>query len=224
MNRSLPYILLIYVALLLFSCNEEERNTFPPVKLEFLCAGSDAEGNIVKLFTDSGKELEVVEDQTNSRLEPNSVQRFVCYYEPFVGQKANVPDQARIYSLLSPVSSYPMPPEYFHDGIKTDPLEVVSIWLGGDYLNTVLSVKMQNGGHQLHFVEESVIVFKNEKENLSVSLRLYHDAGNDPQSYTRRIYVSIPLDKYRIDGSTYINFTVNTVSEGEKSYGFVLSP
>lgn len=220
----LTYLLWAGCSLLFFSCSEDEGDPYPPVKLEFLTALSDGEGRIIKLITDSGEELEVIEDRTLSSIKANSSERFVCYYEP-LREEGNKFSQARVYTLLSPITAQPLPAEEFSTGIKTDPLDVVSIWLSGGYINMVLSVKMQNGYHTLHFIEEEVITLRpGAKESMYVALRLYHDANNDPESFTRRAYACIPLDKYATSGGTSISFTVNTTKEGEKTYSFKYLP
>ena len=77
-----------------------------------------------------------------------------------------------------------------------DPVDVTSIWLGRDYLNMILNVKINiNSGKQHVFgmIEESVEV---EGDETVVTLSLFHDANGDEENYNRRAYISVPLTKY----------------------------
>lgn len=84
----------------------------------------------------------------------------------------------------------------FEGGLKYDPVDVTSIWLGRDYLNMILNVKINiNSGKQHVFgmIEESVEV---EGDETVVTLSLFHDANGDEENYNRRAYISVPLTKY----------------------------
>lgn len=109
--------------------------------------------------------------------------------------------------------------------MKTDPVELQSIWLGYDYLNILLGIKAQNGRHIVDFIEDEVTADAATGQ-VTVHLTLFHDNVEDVQAYTRRAYASAPLWKYATAGvqKVTVYFTVNTYSEGPKTYEFEYIP
>ena len=114
----------------------------------------------------------------------------------------------------------------FEGGLKYDPVNVTSIWMGRNYLNMILNVKIDiNSGKQHVFgmVEESV---ESEGDEKVVTLSLFHNANGDEEIYNRRAYVSVPLTKYvdeenphqtiRIKFKYHTTDTSGTVVESEK--------
>ena len=182
-------VLIVFLSITLSSCGDEDY-VYPPVKLEFLTAESGDDGNIKVLLKDDGERLSVKEDRTQTKIEANSTKRVISNYEQLAT------GEVRIYAMGNVVSPLPLPAdaEAFKDGIKTDPAEILSIWMGRDYLNMVLQVKAQNGKHYFHFVEEKVFV--NDLGDKCVSILLYHDKNGDVPAYTQRAYASIPLKQY----------------------------
>ena len=102
---------------------------------------------------------------------------------------------AKIYSLQSLLTPTPKPKDdpAFKDKEGKDPVEVVSIWLGRDYLNMILNLKVSTGkGHTFGIIED-----KSELETTRfVDMLLYHDADSDEEYYNRRAYISVPLKQY----------------------------
>ena len=181
----------IWLLLPVFLCScKEDDYVYPSVKMEFITAEAGSTGALQSFTTDEGERLSVAEDRTNTKIAANETRRMLTNYEPLGEGKA------RIYALASVVSPVPLPPDaaVFREGIKTDPAGIQSIWLGRDYLNMVLLVKAQSGAHLFHFVEEGVTT--DPEGNAVVNLLLYHDAGNDTPSYTKRAYLSVPLRQY----------------------------
>ena len=118
-----------------------------------------------------------------------------------------------------------VPADKFADGVKTDPVDVLSIWLGRNYLNLMLEVKAQHARHQFHFVENRVTV-DTEARRSSVELTLYHDDGGDTQAYTQRAYCSVPLAGYAVEGVDVVelDFHVHTYSGEVSTYHFEYIP
>lgn len=174
---------------LLFSACSEDDYYYPSVKLEFVTVCMDADDHSVTLIPDKGDVLEVVENKSDLRQIPESGLRVVANYEPLEDK------QAIIYGMAEILSPCPEPAssDLFSDGIKTDPVTLESIWLGRRYLNMVLQVRLKNGIHYFHFVEERVEETESEKK---VTLLLYHDARGDMQAYTQDVYASVPLAGY----------------------------
>lgn len=147
MNKvKLHTVWLLGMLFLMTACGDDEDYYYPPVKLEFVTVKAGADGLIKSLLPDKGKLLTVSKDRTGSSISPNTARRVISNYE------VNSDDAtAVIYSLHSVVA--PEPKEAtdpaFEGGLKYDPVNVTSIWMGRNYLNMILNVKIDiNSGKQ----------------------------------------------------------------------------
>lgn len=213
--------LLLVLTGLLTACGDDYH--YPSVKLEFLTATSGVDGRLKTILTDEGKTYTVVEDLSKMEIATNSSVRIVSNYELVTA--ADGSEGVKLYATLTPVCTFPLPPEKFENGVKTDPVELQSIWLGRDYLNLLLGIKAQDGKHLLHFVEDEVTADA-LTGLLTVHLTLYHDNVGDVQAYTRRAYASVPLFQYAATGAKQVKIylTVYTYSGGSKTYEFDYIP
>lgn len=204
--------------LLLAACGEESYH-YPSVRLEFMTAIIGEEGRVASVLTDDGVLHAVMDDRSGILADADTFVRIVSNYESIRDADGN--EGVRLYAALSTISPVPKPRSEFKGDIKTDPVELQSIWLGKGYLNLLLGVKAQSGKHQFHFIEEE----KSTDEAsgcVTVKLRLYHDAADDVEAYTKRAYLSIPLWSYT-DGKyseVKVRFLLETYSAGEKEYTF----
>ena len=195
---TLHIVLSVLFSVFLFSCNEDDGAPYPSVRLEFLTAESGADGRLQTLVTDKGERLVVA-----------------------VGGRKEI----RIYALANTVSPVPLPAGEFRNGLKFDPVDMLSIWMGRDYLNMTLSIRAQNARHTFHFIQESV-----ERDavtgKLKVHLMLYHDDGGDVEAYAKRAYVSVPLRQYTSDigESVIIYFSFHTYDGEVQTYQFEYVP
>ena len=214
----LPMLLCVLV-----SCSDDDDYYYPSVKLDFLTAQAGADGSLQSILTDEGETLAVVEDASNTRIDANSSLRIVSNYGK--ATTANGESGAKLYAVLKAISPVPQPEDKFKDGIKRDPVNVLSIWMGIDYLNLMLEIKSQNKSHAFHFIEDETIT-DIETGTRTVRLSLYHDDGGDVQAYTKRAYASVPLRQYAEDGINKITvyFSINTYSGKEATYEFEYNP
>lgn len=206
---------------LLAACGDDEYH-YPSVKLEFLTAFSGADGRLHSVLTDEGETLPVVEDATDTKIEADTLRRIISNYA--LQEAADGTVGVKLYALGGVLSAAPRPADKFEGGVKTDPADVQSIWMGLDYLNMTLTVK-EGGEHNLHFVEDRVTV--DTATGLSeVYLTLYHDALLTTASYTRRTYASVPLRPYAVEGvrKVTVHFSVHTYDDGVKTYDFEYVP
>lgn len=222
MRKWLVYSLLLLEVFVLFACKDDDAYKYPPVRLEFITAESGSNGRLRTIVTDGLGRLPVVEDLTHTQMQADSLTRFISNYE-LLPQAEGV----RIYALSRVLSVRPLPPSApnFAHGIKTDPVEVQSLWMGKDYLNAALLVKGQSFKHYYHFVEESVTIDAATGRKV-VKLLLYHDVNGDFPAYTRRTYISIPLWQYA-DGAeegAVIRFRLYTNGGEVKTYTFDYLP
>ena len=171
----------------------KEAFVYPPVKMEFVSVSSNARGALDKLQPDKGPLLTIVEDRSATVVTPDTVMRVITNYE------RTSPEQAVVYAIGSVLTHTPEPrdSELFKDGIKRDPIGLESIWMGREYLNMVLLMKVREEMHFFQFVEEKVV---EEADRTTVTLSLYHDASGDNEGYTQNVYASIPLQKYTSSG------------------------
>lgn len=173
--------------LLMAACGDDDYY-YPSVKMEFVTIEAGDDGKIRTLIPDKGDILPVSQDLTGSTISPNTSRRVMSNYE-------TMEEGAKIYSLQSLLTPTPKPKDdpAFKDKEGKDPVEVVSIWLGRDYLNMILNLKVSTGkGHTFGIIED-----KSELETTgSVDMLLYHDADSDEEYYNRRAYISVPLKQY----------------------------
>lgn len=185
--RKLHSVWLWGLLILMTACGEDDYY-YPSVKLEFVTIEAGEDGRIQTLLPDKGASLPVLEDRTGSSISPNTTRRVMSNYEVLSGG-------VKIYSLQSLITPMPKPEDdpVYKDGVKTDPVEVVSIWLGRDYLNMILNLKVSTGkGHTFGIVEDT-----SELQTKGiVNMLLYHDANSDEEYYNRRAYISVPLSQY----------------------------
>lgn len=221
MNKYSYRWLLPLLLCLLAACGDDDYH-YPSVKLEFLTAMSGADGYLQSVVTDEGKTYQVVEDATHTQLDANASVRIISNYEPAVG--ADGTTGVKLYALSGVPSYAPKPADQFKDGVVTDPADIMSIWMGYNFLNMTLEVR-ENGAHAFNFIEDKVTV--DAATGCSdVYLTLYHDAKEDMQSYSRRAYASIPLYQYAVEGvqKVTIHFSLHTYSGDIKTYDFEYNP
>lgn len=220
MRRSALYIIcLLCLAFLQFSC-KDDAYTYPPVQLEFVSMHTTASGTVDYFLNDDDKAYHVDNPSRIANLRPDTIYRMVCNYEVTGIPSATTKGSAFIYTSLQPVSVNPVAVGAIVGEVKTDPLEVQSIWKKNpDYINMVLLVKNQGGKHLFHFVEQGITTEAGRKK---LTLLLFHDKRNDVEAYTERAYLSVPLLKYKniLKDGDVIDFQINTRSEGIKTYSF----
>lgn len=201
----------------LSACKGDDDYVYPEVQTEFVCLQTDETGTGVRLQTDKGETYSIQSYSGLEGLVPDTVYRAVSVFKllPEV-------DEVQLYSCRSIVSPNPLRAGAFQTGIKTDPVDIQSLWLSGNYLNMVLLIPVKEGKHAFHFVDEGVEAANGGKKILD--LRLYHDNNNDYAAFTNRAYLSVPLHKYKnlLDVGDSICFRLNTLKEGQTFRKFVL--
>lgn len=173
------------------ACNEDENKyIYPPIISELVEVHTNNQGECSHLLTDQGTWLTIRNRITmTDSLTKDSVYRCSCRYT----LHPDNPNEAVIYSLRQIPSFHPIAAHSISE-IKSDPLSLQSVWIGGKYLNLALLVKSQKENHSYKVVEDSLKVFMQGGKTLH--LRLYHDAGKDVEAYTQIVYLSVPLYHY----------------------------
>jgi hypothetical protein len=195
------------------SCSDDDDYYYPSVKLEMLTVTAGSDGTLSSVVTDNGERLAVSTDKTSLTLDGGTSKRVISNYEKLVD------NTVCIYSLSSVVSPTPLPAtdKTFEKGVKSDPLTVTSLWTGYEYINMLLTFKVDGSTtHYFHFVEESVGALEGGVKRISILL--YHDSSEGESYYSRRAYASIPLKQYFETGCdtlrvTVANFNTDNVRE-----------
>lgn len=215
MNRLLRVFGVLFGLLVIYSCSNKNDYEYPPVKMEYLSADIGSDGTVSSILTDDETRYLVVENLSSFNSVADSTIRVVSYYE--IETVADSISGVKIYAMSKAVAPLPESRVEFGNGVKTDPVDVVGIWMGRNYLNIILNVKVNNGVHYFNFVEDTVYTVARKK---TVSLELYHDARNDSMYYWRRAYLSVPLSQYATSGvdSVMIDFRLYQYNGKEKTY------
>lgn len=205
----LGHLLVGLFALLFLSACGEETYVYPSVKTEFADAQTDSEGVLSALITDGGQCWKVRYREGLSGLTPDSLYRTVSVYEPLLPS-----EEVQLYSATLIMARKPVCKEMLEGEMKTDPVDIQSIWRAGNYLNLILRVKVKDTPHRFHFIEEGI---SQEGGVRTLNLRLYHDRCGDYEAFEEKMYLSVPLLDYQeqLKKGDKIRFALNTYKEGE---------
>ena len=209
MNRFLKRYSILFAALFLASCGEEEY-VFPDLVTEMVCLKTDNDGFGTHFVTDEGHIWHLAKDNQPDSLTADSTYRVVSRYAPL-----NDTD-AKAYSFYKTISTLPREKGEF-TSIHTDPVSIQSIWRSGDYLNMVLQIMIKDQKHELSFIEEGIT--HNAKDTQTLTLTLFHDRKGDIEGYNEKYYLSIPLWHYqgKLNKGDQIVLNLNTYKEGMTS-------
>lgn len=217
MNKFLTYIFLTVFLLSNEGCQEDDY-VYPDVLTEFTEVQTNDEGVLTYLLTDQGDKYQILEREGLDGLTPDSIYRTLCVYQITDVEKETV----QLYSAQKVLSMLPKPASAFSDGIRTDPLDIQSIWLSGKYLNMVLLPMAKDKSHIFHFVENSLT--QDNEGRAQLELTLYHDQNGDYEAFIRKTYLSIPLWGYgnKLDTGDRIVLHIQTYEEGNTTREFTL--
>lgn len=193
--------------LILQACKKDEY-VYPSVVTEFVDAKTDADGTLTQLITDKGEVMDIQYREGLGGLAGDTVYRTVSMFRTLES------GEAFIYSAQLILSQLPETADFFKEGIKTDPTDIRSIWQSGNYLNMILTPLVKDQDHTFRFIEYGI----EEKDGgKTLRLGLYHDRHGDGEAFTREVYLSVPLWKYKgsLCQGDSIFFHIHTYKEGE---------
>lgn len=204
------FLLSFLFPLLLSACSDDDY-VYPNVLTDMVDLHTDDTGTVRYLITDQGNEWRIQSRTGLDGLAPDTLYRTVTMYAPLTESDA-AEKEAMLYNTQLVLSPIPLPEEKFKE-VKTDPVEIQSIWRSGKYLNLILQVKAKDQQHGYHFMENKR-ESKNGKQILY--LTLYHDRNNDIEGFNRKVYLSVPLWAYSnvLHKGDKIVFNINTYKEG----------
>ena len=205
------YCCLFILVLLACQACKKDESVYPDVLTEFVGLRTDGSGTGIRLVTDKGKEYRIQPREGLGGLKSDTLYRTVSVYS-FVDDEKDT--EVNLYSCSLVLSLHPVPAGVFKQGVKTDPVDIQSMWRSGDYLNMILLVPVKQEKHTYHFIDEGI---SSENGMRTLHLRLYHDSANDYAAFTHRAYLSVPLFGYagQLQSGDKIRFALNTGKEGE---------
>lgn len=198
----MPFLFFLFCLICCAACGDDDY-CYPSVVQEYLTVFTASDGRLHTVVTDGGQTLPVADDRTGTHVKPDTAYRIVSNYEliPASGDEEAV----RLYAVLNAIAPVPEPPDSFEDGVETEEADVLSWWLGYGYLNVVVTVRQQ-GKHLFHFVEDEVTTDAGGSRR--VRLTLYHAVESEVQDYTKRGYLSVPLQQYFTEGVRSLDVTL----------------
>lgn len=185
-------------------CSSTDEPDYLPPYEQTLCEMlSDSRGVATRVRFGDGRELPLVNDI--SKLTPDSVYRIA----------AAVLEDERGATLYNAEKVYaPMPAAMKDDKVRTDPLDVLTVWRDNRYINLRLSIKRSaEASHYLGTVDDGPR--DNPDGTVTYCLRLYHDNNGDDDHFRHEILFSCPiypLEGHLRHGVDSVCLTINTPS------------
>jgi len=204
-HKALRLSLLPLALTLLFaaaSCSgDDDGDAYPSVLTELVEATTNSQKNITKIRTDSGRTYSVSKAIAASAAD--STYRCLCVFLP-----DDETGDATVYQIANVFSAMPWPASRYAER-PHDPVQLISAWNSGRYLNFQIAIlTTDEGSHAYGFCEDSASVTADGRRTLHLSLLHQRPAG-DAESYTEKHYFSLPA--YRLqDRADSIALTVLT--------------
>lgn len=209
---------LIFILLCMLSLGAcKEEYVYPNVLTELTELQTDENGRFKNLITDRGESFGIAKLTQDSLLVSDTLYRALTVYAPIEGET----DLVHIYSANAVFSKIPVKRLDVATEIKTDPVDIQSIWRSGRYLNMILRVQVKNSTHVFHFIEDGITA--NSDGTRTLSLTFHHDRKKDYEAFTQKICFSIPLWYYesRLQKGDKICLSLNTYKEGVVTKEFI---
>ena len=187
------------------------------LRADFVEAIVGQSGKIEAVITDDDERLELTSPfSVKWAQQRDTTYRAVLYYNKVEGKAE--PYGCNFITTFSILHSPQLAGKF-----KRDPLTLESIWLSGHkrYLNLRLALKSGAVAENAHAQTLSVwgdSLVTDARGRHVYMIHLAHNQGDEPEYYTRRVYISIPLQGLDTDS---LRITVNTY-DGEITKGFRL--
>lgn len=212
MRKILIWVLSVLFVCLSHSCTQTDESSFyPSLITEFAELYADADGNLYRIRPDRKPTYYL--NTPLGGYHPHTEYRAACTYS-FSDQDSST---VLLYGLERVIV---LQDSTQQNNQATDPLQVVSIWDGGEFINLHLSIKTQNGTHHWGYRIDSVRIAANQQR--TAYLTLYHNQNGDPMSYSQKVYASISKNylKSVIEPGDSIQLHILTF-EGNRFWKFI---
>jgi len=173
--------ILLSLCLLFAACSSDDEPM--PSYVESLAdLVTNARGEATTLVLDKGETYTL--SAAPSGLLADTTYRILALYLPTDDHTASLTNYAQV---LAPALY-----TYSDEVITTDPLQVIACWRGRDYINLRIGIKgSSTGGHRFGFHNAGIA--ENADSSCTLRIILLHDQNDDPQYFTRNLYISLPL-------------------------------
>ena len=185
MKRLIQALLLpLVLCTALTSCSGSDDEPLGSYRRDIVTISTDETGLITTLTQDNGTAYELT-NKLQGYIASQSY-RVLAYYLP-------TPDGEATLGRFSEVLTFP-PRAYSELTIRTDPVEVVSLWRSSHYINMHLSLMASTGRHIYGGIEQGLTTHPDGTKSLRVVL--FHDSNDDPKNYPRTLYLSCDISGY----------------------------
>ena len=177
---------LVCTALAMTACNKGEKETVKPIFTGYATAYSDAQSSLSHITDDFGHKYGIADKVIADN--PNWAYRVV------VSAEINRDSSLNILHIVKPITLMAIEETELADSLKVrDPIQLVGAYIGGGYLNITLQIKTQQekARHALEYTH----LRKHGKHTFNI----YHNAYGDKPVFSRKSYLSIPLNSYRLN-------------------------
>lgn len=176
MRRATFVFLLLY---LFASGCEKEPERLDDYLVEF--ATLLKEGNSYRFRLDNGR---LLIPENTEKVNGENGQRVILNYVPLNGNSIKINYASAIFTAAIERDGYP-------DRYTDDPVEIQSVWVGGEYLNLILEVEYHSKAHNLSLLWDH--------DSSSIDLYLSHSRNDDPPGYPQIMYASFLLSSLRTE-------------------------
>lgn len=213
MRRLLSRALLLLALPAMMACEEDRERSLPSFRTDLLSVETGPDSLVKTILLDDGNRL-MVSQQRISTVSANASIRCIAQFS------VNEDSISALVYDLKKVSCYaPLPADSFKIH-PHDPLNVVSVWKSGGYVNMCLApLIISADAYKYDFCIDSIAQGGEGRTVLHVSLLFLRDKYS-AEAYTNKFYHSIPLDqRYYPEYFDSLCLSINTY-EGTKHYRF----
>lgn len=216
MKHVFSILILTVVIALLSACENQNYETgdssYSYMKADLCDVHTLSDCSASSITMDNGSVLPLQSSYTASWMtRPDTTYRALAYYDEVESSSGKA--QAKIHSLQSVAVLKPIIYTTMKE-IKTDPVEVVSLWKGNDgrYLNFRLKVKT---GSTDEIVDGQTVALVKMPDTSSSDgqtcshIMLYYDQGGVPEYYSTTLLFSLPISAIKADS---LNISIKTHS------------
>lgn len=210
MKRLIPLFIALAAVLCLASCKDDDE-PLPNYQLALAEITAGADGTAARVTFDDGNTYQLA--QGIGDLKADSTYRIQAMYV-LQGETAVLSQYAQV--LAPRVAVYP------EGKVKRDPVELLTVWRGGNYVNLRFNVKgTATGMHYFGFNQTGIEQHADGTRTLCAEL--LHYQNGDSLYYSRNTYLSLPLrplsQQLRADTDS-VRLSVSTF-KGSETYVFL---
>ena len=179
----------------LISCSDDDSSSsYPSMKTELVEAFTGSDKAVKSIQFDDGRSYKL--SQAISSSTADTLLRCICSYT-----YDEDTHQLTVYSLGVVTSNNPTAADSKTASVSGN-YKLISSWCSSRYINAYISYQTTNQRtHRFYFVEDSLKTNTDGSRTSFVSL-FHEQPQEDPESYTQKIYVSLPTYYYQDKADT----------------------